>query len=74
MIDVPANTETLLNLIIIDSEEKQQNDKYDLWVQSVKWYFKVFESLGIIYLVTPSVILFSVNSKGIHQSKEKPII
>ena len=74
MIDVPANTETLLNLIVIDSEEKQQNDKYDLWAQSVKWYFKVFESLGIIYLVRPSVILFSVNSKGIHQSKEKPII
>ena len=35
---------------------------------------KVFKGLGIIYFVTHWVILVSVNSKSIHQSKEKPLI
>ena len=50
--------------------------KYDLWAQSVKWYtiYKIFEGLGIIYLVTAWVILVSVNSKSFHQSKQKPTI
>ena len=47
---------------------------YDLWAHSVKWYYKIFDGLGIIYLVTPWVILFSVNSKSIHSSKQKSII
>ena len=42
--------------------------------QSEKWYYKVFQGLGIIYLVTTWVIVFSVNSKSIHQLKQKPII
>ena len=37
-------------------------------------YYKVFEGLGIIYLVTRWVILFIVNSKSFHQSKQKPTI
>ena len=47
---------------------------YDLGAHSVKFFDKVFEGLGIIYLETTWVILFCVNSKGIHQFKQKPII
>ena len=36
--------------------------------------YKVFKGLGMIYFVTPWVILVSVNSESIHQSKQKPII
>ena len=35
---------------------------------------KVSQALGIIYPVTPWVILFSVKSKSTHQSKQNPII
>ena len=34
--------------------------------------YKVFKGLGIIYFVTHWVILVSINSKCIHQSKQKP--
>ena len=36
--------------------------------------YKIFKGLGIIYFVTHWVIHVSVNSKSIHQSKQKPII
>ena len=44
---------------------------YDLGAHSIKFFDKVFEGLGIIYLETTWVILFCVNSKGIHQFKQK---
>ena len=34
--------------------------------------YKVFKGLGIIYFVTPWVVLVIVNIKSIHQSKQKP--
>ena len=38
-----------------------------------KIIYKVFKGLSIIYFVTHWVILVSVNSRYIHQSKQKAI-
>ena len=40
----------------------------------IKWYYKVSEGLGIIYLVTLWITICIVYSKNVHQSKQKPII
>ena len=39
-----------------------------------KIIYKVFKGLGIIYFETHWIILVSINSKSIHQSKQKPFI
>ena len=41
---------------------------------SIKVFKGIIKGLGIIYFVTHWAILVSVNSKSIHQSKQKPII
>ena len=50
--------------------------QYGIYMMIIKHKirYKVFEGLGIIYFVTHLVILVSVNSKSIHQLKQKPII
>ena len=43
-----------------------------MMISKQKIIYKFFKGLGIIYFVTHSVILVSINSKRIHQSKQKP--
>ena len=43
----------------------------DLWAQGVKWNARLFKGLGVIYFATSLVTIVSVNSKTIHQSKQK---
>ena len=45
-----------------------------MMISKHKIIYKVFEGLGIIYVVTHWVILVSVNSKCIYQLKQKPIV